>query len=1416
MEPKRKHPHEMSDHEPDIFPHKRRELERNARPKLAHHQYTVGWICAIHTEYAAAQALLDEEHVHPYDLPPTLNDGNHYTFGRIGPHNVVMAVLAEMGTAAAAAAGTNMQRSFPKIEIRLMVGIGGGAPTRSNDIRLGDVVVSTSHNGQSSVLKYDYGKDIQGQRFKHTSVLDQPPQRLRGAVVGLRARYLRDGHAIEETINGLLRSNPNLSSHFARPNPDSDKLYKSTFVHPRKSTETCVAICQHDPSNFVERSSRTGDKLVIHYGTIASADQVMKNAKTRDKLAAKDSVLCFEMEAGGLSNTFPCLVVRGICDYSDSHKNKEWQGYAAMTAAAYAKDLLYELTPLWSSSPVRTSTEFQHPKAAADRERPVDERRKQLLDSLSFDQIDARQMTIKKAHAKTCKWVLESSEYLDWLDHTKREDHRGFLWIKGKPGTGKSTLMKFVSENYRKTTRKGTLITFFFNARGEELEKSTIGMYRSLLFQLIEGLRQLQSVLDLPALMTINNRTREWTVEFLKELLEEVFRNLKDESVTCFIDALDECDEDQIRDMVSFFESVSETTTTMNISFQVCFSSRHYPHITISKAVSLILEGQEGHKDDIIKYVHSELRIGASKMAQQVRDELQEKASGVFMWVVLVVDILNKEHDRGDILQLRQRLRELPGDLDTLFRDILIRDSRRRDKLLLCIQWVLFAKTPLSPKQLYFAILSGTESHEALSDWDPEDITADVMKRSILNSSKGLAEVTKSKTPTVQFIHESVRDFLLKHGGLSQVWPEFSGNFQGHCHEQLKVCCLNYLAVATAMEVGKDLPEASPKKADELRESAEDMLPFIRYATQQVLYHSDQAEESGVSQVDFLQTFDLAGWTALNNLLEKHKVRRHNPNVSLLYILAEQNRANLIKVERSKLACFEIEAQRYGAPIFAALATGSFEAVHALLAALKEANPNSPALKQHTQQSTEPYKSSREFVFSARRGIFFSAVELGNETVAALVTERGKVDIDAAVKPQLRTPLSYAAEKGLSKIVQFLIESDRVETDRKDKDGMTPLAHAAKNGHDSVAKMLLETDQVDPENADGTGRTPLAHASINGHDSVVKMLLETGRVHPDNADASGRTPLAHASINGHDSVVKMLLETGRVHPDNADASGRTPLAHASINGHDSVVKMLLETGQVDPDKSDGFGRTPFSHACTYGHKSVVKRLLATGRIDINHQSEIGFTPLWYAVEGNHPAVVQLLLEADQVEADRKDNEGETPLSYAASHGHRSEICRLLLRSGKVDADSKDASGRTPLSQAAGAVAADNIKILLDSNQVEPDSKDDLGRTPLSYAASTYSDNLAEVSYTIELLLGTNRVKIDSKDNSGRTPLSHAAGKFKPDAVSALLKAGADPTLEDKSGRTPLSYATESEPIFKDEKQRRTRVIELLQGGMNIS
>lgn len=313
----------------------------------ANDDYTVGWICAISTEYVAAQAFLDEKHERPEHL--SKNDNNDYMLGRVGRHNVVIAVLpdGEYGIASAAIVARDMLHSFPNIRIGLMVGIGGGAPSPKHDIRLGDIVVSAPRDGRGGVFQYDFGKTIQDQSFQTTGFLNQPPVVLRTAMHGLKASYEIDGHQFEAVIDNILKNRPRLRAKYKRPDPSKDILYRSEITHPVNDAASCATVCGNDPSKLVQRPERSEeqDNPEIHYGLIASADQLMKDATVRDKLAAEKDVLCFEMEAAGLMNHFPCLIIRGICDYSDSHKNKEWQGYAAMAATAYAKDLLCRIPP---------------------------------------------------------------------------------------------------------------------------------------------------------------------------------------------------------------------------------------------------------------------------------------------------------------------------------------------------------------------------------------------------------------------------------------------------------------------------------------------------------------------------------------------------------------------------------------------------------------------------------------------------------------------------------------------------------------------------------------------------------------------------------------------------------------------------------------------------------------------------------------------------------------------------------------------------------------------------------------------------------------------------------------------------------------------------------------------------------------
>ncbi|KAF4205337.1 hypothetical protein CNMCM8927_006339 [Aspergillus lentulus] len=1114
--------------------------------------YTVAVVCALGFEMSAVRYMLDNEHPR---LPTKQGDSNLYVLGELSGHSVAIACLpGTQGKGAAAIVANNMQRTFRSIKWWLLVGIGGGVASPTHDIRLGDIVVSMPDSSSGGVVQYDLGKDVED-GFTLKGFLWPPPAILRSAVELMQSDHLTKSNKVNTFLSEMLQKWPRLAA-YQRPPADSDVLFQADYPHV-PGQATCRSC---ESTQMVDRPARGSDNPKIHYGLIASGDRVMRSARKRNMTGQGiGDILCFEMEAAGIMTEFPCIVIRGISDYADSHKNDKWQHYAAAAAAGCAKELLSYLNPedrqvppiltprqplhggfnVSCELPGSTNIPIPCEGSAAQRSTVLgqhlsggilplsEERKRMLIDSLKFDQIDARQMTIKKAHAKTCRWLLNKPEYRDWLDNKKLGEHHGLLWMKGKPGTGKSTIMKFALADARKTMKDTIVMSFFFNARGEDLEKSTVGLYRALLSEILERDPELQCIFDTPELRTWNSGGhRQWGVELLKDLCEQAILRLEQSSLMCFIDALDECAEHQVRDMMSFFEHVGELAVDAGIRFRVLFSSRHYPYITIKRGMELILEGQPGHIQDITDYVNSELRIGHSNRAMQIRSELQEKASGVFMWVILVVEILNKEYDRGRVHALQQILHRLPGDLHDLFRDILTRDSHNRNELLLCIQWVLFARQPLKPEELYFAILSGTEPG-ALTEWNTDVITIDVIRRFILDSSKGLAEITRSMAPTVEFIHESVRDYLLKENGLCKIRPDFGSNLQGQSHDQLKHCCLTYVNVDVSkhVDLSKPLAKAYSKEAANLRESVARAFPFLGYAVRNVLYHADAAEGSGIAQGDFIQGFQLPYWVQLDNLFDEHGVHQHTQNVSLLYILAEGNLSNLIRVHPAVLSCFEVEeGECYKSPFFAALATENWKALQSLLQAYTANMHPESRLRQLCDKYCQ----------GGRRHIYLGHIDFSNH----------------------RTVLIHIA--GLDEVLfAFLLETKKFMLDSKDEYGQTLLSWAVTMGNEALAKLLLTTDRVDPNSKDYSGRTPLSWAVTTGNEAIAKLLLATDRVDPDSKDVFGRTPLSLAVTTGNEAIAKLLLATDRVDPDSKDVFGQTPLSWAVTTGNEAIANLLL-------------------------------------------------------------------------------------------------------------------------------------------------------------------------------------------------------------------------------------------------------------------
>ncbi|KAL2782354.1 purine and uridine phosphorylase [Aspergillus keveii] len=317
--------------------------------------YTVAWICALPLEATAARTMLDK--IHP--RPPRIADPNAYDFGELNGHCVVIGYLPNgiYGTVSAASVVSRMRLTFPRLQFGLMVGIGGGVPSKSHDIRLGDVVVSKPGKKHGGVTQYDFGQAVQGGQFEQTGVLNQPPLALLTHMSRLESKHISGAEdAISELVSSALERDISIKEQFSAPGQHTDFLFHPAYQHDDKKQdcESC------DKEELVSRQPRDTKAPFIHYGLIASGNQVMKDSETRDRLAQHYGILCFEMEAAGLANELPTIVIRGICDYCDSHKHKKWQGYAALTAAAYARLLLLTIPACLTNASVLKTEGVRH------------------------------------------------------------------------------------------------------------------------------------------------------------------------------------------------------------------------------------------------------------------------------------------------------------------------------------------------------------------------------------------------------------------------------------------------------------------------------------------------------------------------------------------------------------------------------------------------------------------------------------------------------------------------------------------------------------------------------------------------------------------------------------------------------------------------------------------------------------------------------------------------------------------------------------------------------------------------------------------------------------------------------------------------------------------------------------------------
>ncbi|EXL38999.1 hypothetical protein FOCG_18375 [Fusarium oxysporum f. sp. radicis-lycopersici 26381] len=309
--------------------------------------FEIAIICALPLEADAIEALFD--YYWDSNGPPfgkAARDPNSYSTGVIGCHNVVLVRMPGMGKVHAAAAASSCRASFPNVKIALVVGVCGVAPFKRNgeEIVLGDVVIS------ECIIQYDFGRRLPGQFVPKEGPLDslgRPNQEIRGVLAqakGIRGRQL----LVSEMIRylSILRQNPEFRAEY--PGVAYDRLFEASYRHS-EDQKLCEQVGCDGKLVPRRRLQATGPSPApaIHFGLMASGDSVMKSGEDRDREVEARDIVAFEMEGAGVWDILPCIVIKGACDYADSHKSKVWQRYAAATAAACAKALLN----FWVSPP---------------------------------------------------------------------------------------------------------------------------------------------------------------------------------------------------------------------------------------------------------------------------------------------------------------------------------------------------------------------------------------------------------------------------------------------------------------------------------------------------------------------------------------------------------------------------------------------------------------------------------------------------------------------------------------------------------------------------------------------------------------------------------------------------------------------------------------------------------------------------------------------------------------------------------------------------------------------------------------------------------------------------------------------------------------------------------------------------------
>ncbi|KAK2809089.1 hypothetical protein FQN50_004143 [Emmonsiellopsis sp. PD_5] len=1004
---------------------RRKTADESDSTDFTHNDYTVGWVCALPKELTAATAMLNREHP---DLSKPPGDHNTYTLGSIGEHNVVIACLpiGTYGTNSAATVATQMVRTFPSIKVGLLVGIGGGIPPK---VRLGDIVVGTPVDQYPGVVQWDMGKEEE-EGFKRTGAMNPPPVLLRTAASKLVTNHKLHGPKIYQYLKDVEKKYPALEPECTQSASLKDPL--STTNHELNGAQ------------------RKPGELRVHYGLIASGNQVIKDAEFRDWVNERlgGNVLCFEMEAAGLMD-FPCIVIRGVCDYADSQKNKDWQEYSAMVAAAYARELLECVQPSVVDTERRvkdildqisdTLSEIQpnvtHMKSRLDKEEDV-----KILSWLTpVDYAPQHNDHCRRRQPGTGLWFLKKAQFKTWVA-TKKQT----LFCPGMPGAGKTILTSVVIKHLEEEFRDDPTIGIGYIYSNFKQQQKIDDLLSSLLKQLANRQSLPQSVREL------YDRHKDITTRPTLDEVSKVFHAVTAtfSRVFIIIDALDEC---LTSERPSFLSELSNLQAQHGANIFV--TSRFIPKIVDQFKGNLRLEIRASN-EDVVRYLESHMGqlqpfVQENRQLQEdIKAGISEAVDGMFLLVPIYLGLLEDKTTINDIRKSLEAFRKQGQHKTQVLADAYKQAMERingqkhglRNLAIRVLSWITCATRPLTISELQHALAIRVGKLD-LDEGDMPDIG--IMASVCL----GLVTVDKESN-IIRLVHYTTQEYF------ERTWERWFPD----AHDDITERCVTYLS----FECFGTGPCATE---DELKQRLRSNVLY-RYAAKNWGDHAGRSSIEGGSLIlDFLQnTAKVAACRQALRYAGYDWTFTTSTEFMGLHLAASFGLLKSTSALLEKNANIESPDGAGNTPLLLAAMEGHDVVVKLLL----EKNANTESLDE-----------------SGCTPLLLAAME-GHYAVVRLLLEKNANT--ESLDEYGWTPLLYAAMEGHDLVVKLLLEKN-ANIEFRDSVGQTPLSLAAKKGHEGVVRLLVEKNaNIDCVN--DAGWTAFSLAIRYGHDGVVKILQE--------------------------------------------------------------------------------------------------------------------------------------------------------------------------------------------------------------------------------------------------------------------------------------------------------------------------------------